>query len=257
MKKLVSIIKSDLKRGIFSKRFLAAVLIMTLAVFVSAWQSLFITNDQRLIGLPHGYFLIFINKALQSEGIVFVLPIFSPLPFAGNFIEEFRTRFSNFLLIRSKKSQYIASKIIVNGLCGGLCVCLGVLIATGLCGIIYGSMELSGDFSILQLFLHTTVFSILKISFIGILWASVGTFLGLINKSIYMVYGGPFLINYLLVILTTRYFINAYILSPREWLLQQHVWHDNSAYMCLFLLIISAIAIVLEGVTIRWKLERK
>ena len=257
MKKFVNIMKSDLKRGIFSKRFLAAVLIMTLAIFVAAWQSLFITDDQRLIGLPHGYFLIIINKALQSEGIVFVLPILSTLPFAAHFIEEFRTRFCNFLLIRSKKSQYIASKIVVNGLCGGLCVCLGVLIATGLCGIIYRPMELNGDISLLHLFLNTTVFSIIKISFIGILWASVGTFLGLINKSIYMVYGGPFLMNYHLVILTTRYFINAYILNPREWLLQQHVWRDNSAYMCVFLLIISAIAVVLEGVTIRWKLERK
>lgn len=257
MKKFINILKSDFSRGVFCKRFIIAVIGMILAIVFASWKSLFLNDDQRIQGLSPGYFLGFVNMALQSEGVLFVLPVLSTLPFAAHFMEEFRTWFSNFLLIRSKKKQYILSKIIVNGICGGLCISIGTLLVIGVCAIFYLPMELDQGGYSLSLFFNTTLLLILKISLMGMFWASLGTLLGIMNKSIYMVYGGPFLVNYMLVILVTRYFTSAHILNPREWLMQQHMWRDNGALMCAFLFGICVVVILLEGVSIRWKLERK
>ncbi len=256
MKRFLYLIKSDLKRGIISKRFLIAFFIIILAVIFAAWQSLFLLREQRIQGLPPGYFLNFINQALKSEGIIFVLPMLSTIPYAGQFMEEFRTSFCNFILIRSKKSQYILAKIIVNGLCGWLCVCAGVIFVIVVGGLCYWPREQKGDIN-WNIFVNETTLLIIKLSFMGMLWASLGTFLGLINKSIYMVYGGPFLVNYVLVILSTRYFTNAYLLNPREWVQQLHIWHEGYILMGVFLFTVSLIFIVLEGVTMHWKLKRR
>ncbi|MDF2542861.1 MAG: hypothetical protein K0S47_2579 [Herbinix sp.] len=247
-------IRSELERGIMSYRFFLCILGAIVIVVLGAWDGLFLSEDALKTSLQEGYHLSLLKKALQGESIVFALPLLSTIPYSGMFLEEYQSRFQRIHVTRSTRMNYVASKVITTGVCGGFGVFTGILFITGILKLVYQPLESKATEASTLLFYQ--VFSLaLIVSLMGALWASLGAFLGVVCSSTYMTYGGPFLTSYLCIILTTRYLKGLFVLNPREWLLQDHYAGANSIGIIVFLLILYTIVQLLEGIAIWKKIE--
>ena len=69
----------------------------------------------------------------------------------------------------------------------------------------------------------------------GGLWAVVGMTLSTVMESKYIAYISPFIVYYLLVILYERYFPDAWLLYPRNWL-DPEIWPYGVGSAVVFLL---------------------
>ena len=58
----------------------------------------------------------------------------------------------------------------------------------------------------------------------GGLWAVIGMTMSSIMESKYIAYASPFVMYYMLVIINERYFPDAYLIYPREWLVPSDLW---------------------------------
>lgn len=242
---------TDLERGMVSYRFLICVCGAALMIVFGAWDQLFPSKDTLETGLAAGYHLSLVIKALKSEAAVFVLPILSTLPLSGIFLEEHKSRFEKLFITRCSRKNYILSKVLATALCGGLGILFGLLLITVILMLIYRPME-AGDAKVTGKLLLTLLQYGVTASLMGVLWASLGAFLGVTNMNSYMAYGGPFIISYLLIILSTRYFKDFYVLNPREWILREHYTSENPLGIIVLLLEICIIIMLMEGIAI-WK----
>lgn len=77
--------------------------------------------------------------------------------------------------------------------------------------------------------------NILLLGLNGGLWSTIGMTISTIMESKYIAYASPFIVYYLLVILYERYFPNAWLLYPKNWL-DPEVWPYGVGSAALFLL---------------------
>lgn len=248
------LIGSDLERGFLSCRFLVCVLGTALIVVIGAWDKFNITQEMRETGITAGYHFQLVLSALKSEAAAIAIPVLSTLPLSGVYLEEHRTRFEKLYLPRCSRLSYVISKVLATALCGGAGILSGIILITGLLALVFSPMELSSAGAAWELFVQ-----LLKTAFIaallGMLWASLGAFLGIVNLNFYMAYGGPFIVNYLLIILFSRYFSGIYTLNPKEWMLLQNYHSDNPAGLLFLLFELCIIVMLLEGIAIWKKIE--
>ena len=93
------------------------------------------------------------------------------------------------------------------------------------CGISGGGVELLGSWIYVCLkYDENMQWSPLLIFASGMLWAVLAAVLAALSNSRYIVYGGAFVLYYVLVILHERYFQTLYCLYPYEWLAPEHTW---------------------------------
>lgn len=118
-------------------------------------------------------------------------------------------------------------------LSGGLVIVVGVLIEWGISALVLLPME-----KVAEAPSESTVF-LLKTCVLlflnGGLWAVLGMTMSTIMESKYIAYASPFIVYYLLVILYERYFPNAWLLYPKNWL-DSEVWPYGIGSAALFLL---------------------
>ncbi|MDF2538531.1 MAG: hypothetical protein K0S76_1552 [Herbinix sp.] len=247
-------LSSDFERGFSSFGILISMFGTILVIILGAWDKLAITDEMRSAGIAAGYHFSMVLESLKSEAANIAIPILSTLPLSGMFLEEYRSRFNKICLIRTSRKNYVISKVIATGICGGAGILFGLIIITGIFALIYSPMELKAAEETGKLFIQFVQSAFLS-SMLGILFASLGALLGTAQMSTYMAYGGPFLINYLLIILITRYFPNIYVLNPKEWMLHEHYFSDNPTVIFLLLLELCMIIMLLEGIAIWKKIE--
>ncbi|MDF2943823.1 MAG: hypothetical protein K0S01_2681 [Herbinix sp.] len=245
------IISSELERGIISNRFLICLLGSIIMVILGTWDKFFLTKEMKETGLAAGYHYSMVLQALKSETAIFIIPILSTLSYSGNFLEEYKSRFDKLLLMRTDRKNYVISKVLTTGLSSGLGILLGTVIITGLLSLVFRPMEAKDVVESAELFTSVCQYIVI-ISLMGNLWGSLGALLGVWYRNAYMAYGGPFLVNYILIIIFTRYAPNIYVLNPREWLLQEHYDAADPLGIIVLILEISIIIQLLEGVAI-WK----
>ncbi len=244
-------IASELERGILSYRFFICLIGCAVMVVFGSWDKFFLTPEAVANGLASGYHLSMIINVLKSETTVFIIPILSTLPYSGNFLEEYKSRFDRFLMLRTSRKSYVISKVLTAGLSGGIGIFLGIWMITGILSLAFWPMEAIDAKESGKLLAELLRYS-LVVSLMGNLWGSVGALSGVLYGNAYMAYGGPFLLNYLLIILFTRYFPKLYVLNPREWLLQEHYASANPYVIVILLLELCSITQLLEGIAI-WK----
>ena len=242
---------SELDRGFISYRFLICLIGCVIMVVLGSWDKFFLTEESRRNGLAAGYHLTMVLKVLKSETTVFVIPILSTLPCGGNFLEEYKSRFDRFILIRTSRRQYVISKVITTGISGSIGIFLGIGMITGILMLVFKPMEAMDAKETGKLLAQVLRYSLI-VSLMGNLWGSLGALLGISFRNVYLAYGGPFLVNYLLIILFNRYFPKLFVLNPREWLLHEHYASDNPYVIIILLFEICIITQMLEGIAI-WK----
>lgn len=183
--------------------------------------------------LPDGYHATLMIWAISSEIFMATIPIVSVLVFAGNYIDEIKNKFVRFLLSRCNYGAYIASRIVVSFLVGGMVICFGILIALEIAIIVLVPIEQEIDSE-----KAVAIDKLFKMCFLvflnGGFWAVVGMTMSTFMESKYIAYASPFVIYYMLVILYERYFPDAYLLYPPNWT-NPDVWPYGAWGAAIFL----------------------
>ena len=157
-----------------------------------------------------------LTDGFQSDALISFLPILAALPFGGCFVDDLKSKFARFFLIRSSYRTYIISRIIVGFLAGGLAILSGALIAWGTTAAVLIPIERE-----IEGMEPATIDGLVEICFLlflnGGLWSVVGMAMSALMESKYISYATPFVLYYLLVILYERYFSDLFIIYPKTW----------------------------------------
>lgn len=226
-----------LHRGLRIRFFVAAVGAMGLC-FVSFLQPLLLALRQSE-QFYQGYHNKLITQAFSSDGLASFLPVLAALPLSAGYLEDVKSKFTRFYLVRGSYQGYLFSHCAACWLCGGGAVALGCGIARGLTILLFVPMEL-----IKENYISTTsqIAAQLFLLFLnGGLWAMVGMALSTVMESSYIAYVSPFIVYYLLTIAYERYFSKAWLLYPRNWL-DPEIWPYGALSAGVFLLELTILA---------------
>ena len=183
--------------------------------------------------------MTFLLKALTSDTVSPFVAIVSILPFSGNYVDEVKSKFARFSMLRTGYSTHLLSRIVACFLLGGAVILAGVLTAYFASVLIFLPMEKTGDNEVSQLpeLIEQCVLLFLN----GGFWAVLGMTMSTIMESKYIAYASPFVVYYLLVMLCERYFPKAYLIYPREWLNPSEKWPMGTWGVSLYLLELTAL----------------
>lgn len=164
-----------------------------------------------------------IIHSLRSDTLSAFLPILAVLPFAGCYVDDVKSKFARFLLIRGSFRRYLLSRVLVCFLTGGLVVFLGAALAW--CGAAVLIAPLERKMEGRNADDMDTLLQLWFLVFLnGGLWAVVGMAMSTLMESKYIAYAAPFVAYYLLVILYERYFSDCFLIYPREWIDPSNLW---------------------------------
>lgn len=182
-------------------------------------------------------------QSFQSDAIRSFLPILAALPFGGCFVDDLKSKFARFFLIRSSYRTYIISRIIVGFLAGGLAILSGALIAWGTTAAVLIPIERE-----IERMEPAAVDGLVEICFLlfmnGGFWSVVGIAMSTLMESKYISYATPFVFYYLLVILYERYFSDLFIIYPKTWT-DPSAWPFGCWGAAIFLLEMTLIFVIL------------
>lgn len=209
-----------------------SVLSVIMLVYLGSTEVLLRTVQQRTL-LPVGYHTTFMNNALESITSISFVPVISALPFSGEYVDEVKSKFARFYLIRINYEHYLWSRVLVCFLCGGGVILLGSLLSWGISALLFMPMEMAAEKESVSV---ASIWPILILFFMtGGLWSVVGMTMSTFMESKYIAYASPFVIYYMLVILYERYFPDAYLLYPPNWT-NPDVWPYGAWGATIFLL---------------------
>lgn len=227
----MNIIFSELRRGLGLRFWLAALASMAF-IFVGYFQPLLHFQQQGGC-IPQGNHAPLFSNALSSDTLVSFLPILAAIPLAAGYLEDIKSKFARFLLVRGSYGEYLVGQMLACWLCGGLAVVLGA-------GVVYGLMVLLLT-PIERVVTNNAPAEVhiggqlVLLALNGGLWGVLGMTLSSIMESKYIAYASPFITYYLLIILYERYFPGAWLLYPKNWL-NPEIWPYGIGSATLFLL---------------------
>lgn len=199
---------------------------MVIAVLIGAAGNILpVLQEGTRGGLQSGFHAQTLLGALSSDIMLLCVPILAALPFTSAFLDDYKSGYLKEFLPRSGKSRYIKGKVAATALSGGLCLFIGIFVAYIIFNLVFTPMELVPEEGIMQQPMFPQVLGSACIFFLcGSLWALVGALFASVTLSRYMAYASPFIIYYVLVILSERYLKNIYVLNPKEWLRASESW---------------------------------
>lgn len=219
-------------RQISRSRLAVAVFSMTAVIFLTSAEQLLMAFPISTL-LPSDFHIDLILTALASDAAVSFLPILAVLPFASSYVDDIKSKFARFFCIHSSYNTYACSRIFVCMLNGGLVIVVGTLIAWGISSLVFLPLESKssapsdGREKLIQL--------CILLFLTGGFWSTVGMTMSTIMESNYIAYASPFIVYYFLVILYERYFPDAWLLYPKNWL-NPEIWPYGVGSAALFLL---------------------
>jgi hypothetical protein len=211
---------------------------------------LFLSSAETLLRLfpittliPHNYHWTLLVNALRSDTVSPFVPILAVLPFSACYIDDLKSKFARYVLVRCGNRAYLVSRICVCFLSGGMIIITGIFIAAGLAAIVFIPLEQEGmgdSFDSVQ-----NLGKFLFLYFItGGFWSVVGMAMSTLMESKYISYATPFVFYYLLVILYERYFPDLFIIYPKTWT-DPAVWPFGCWGAAIFLLEMTLIFAIL------------
>lgn len=246
-------LKVDIRRAIYSLPFLASVIGIILVIFMGAEGAKQLFPKNIAMGLNPFYHANMVFGALSSNIVLMAVPLLCTLPYTAAFLDEFTSGYIKTYLMKCDKQRYINAKVLAAGISGGLAVALGILGAYFLASLIYKPMELYNP-NVVAPYLDLIKKSLVFL-FAGCLWSSVGALLANLSLSKYMAYAAPFVIYYVLVILSERYFTSVYVINPEEWLRMQNFWPGNEWGVMLMMILLNVIIMMINSAVIERKLD--
>lgn len=232
------------------KFYLSALSVLVL-VYLGSTEALLRAVQGRAF-LPAGFHNIFLHQALASETVVSFLPILAILPFSGTYVDDLKSKFARFYLIRIDYSSYLWSRIAVCFLCGGGVIFAGCLLSWGLSALLFLPVEQAAEGGAMA---AASIWPTLALFFLtGGAWAVAGMAMSSLMESKYIAYASPFVIYYILVILCERYFPDVFLLYPPNWT-NPEVWPhgawDAAISLIALTLIFSILFVIRAGRRLR------
>ncbi len=271
-------LKTDLKRALTSWGFIAGICGLCIAAFFGAFSEILPVYNGEMELIDKGYFVTLALSGLNSEVVFMALPVLCVLAFAPAFVDDYKSRYLTLYLPRSGPNDYTRGKVLTTALSGGLTLAIGVLVTVAVFAILFIPMETpvpemeetdAVDSYMMDYGMEyetmgnegATVFiDVMTRALVffanGCLWALVGGFLASATMSRYMAYCSPFILCYVLLILSERYLKDIYMINPREWLnpgMESFMWGSWGALIFLGELIL--ICGFLYAFSIRRKLK--
>lgn len=155
-------------------------------------------------------------------------------------------------MLRTGYTTYLLSQIVVCFLLGGAVILVGVLATYFASILLFLPIERAADNVVSNIpdFIEQCALLFLN----GGLWAVIGMTMSTIMESKYIAYASPFIVYYLLVILYERYFPDAWLLYPKNWL-NPEIWPYGVGSAAVFLLELTFFAGLLFYIRGRRRLE--
>lgn len=245
-------IKADIYRSIKNIPFVIGVSVMVIIIAIGiGTKQLFPQGVSD--GLMPYYHANIILSSLSSDIVLMAIPILCTLPYTATFLDEYNSGYIKVYLMKCDKSRYIRGKVLAPAISGGLCLVVGILIAYFIGALAYSPLEIADEMAVspfLEVFKKCLLFIVC-----GALWSSVGALLANVSLSKYMAYASPFVIFYVLVILSERYFSDIYVISPKEWLKMENYWPLGEWGVILLMGILTFIVCMINEVVIERRIN--
>lgn len=214
----------DTKRAFLAKWiYLGAFLTLAFVAFTHLDTILEVVRNKQMLSV--GWTEQFIEESMTGKEMLFFLPVLCTLPYASAFIDEWKSGMTRLALGRVSRNRYLLSKVLVTAFSGGIILVAGMAAVVLGAYLVFFPLEdrtgltqeiLKAGNAYPQLFLRYFCF--------GALGALTGMWISMLVKNRYMALMGPFMAEYLLVILCERYFPWCRILYPAEWLTSAGAW---------------------------------
>ena len=225
----------DLRRAIAGRWFLAALIATAVALYLSVGQATY-----GLIGYLESYDLFeensfwysmtdLLTMGMKGDFGLLTLPALSALPFAAQALHEIKSGAIRPAVFRTGRNSWIIGKaagcVISGMLLQGAAVGLLFLILNGLMRCIAGQWFPWGDHADFWLLLLNRMLC-------GGIWAGVGCVIALATETASAAYLAPLCLCYAMMMIGTRFFPDAMMLNPMQWV-------NGAAWLLIILLIIT------------------
>ncbi|MCD8014937.1 MAG: hypothetical protein LUG99_17540 [Lachnospiraceae bacterium] len=277
----------DFNRMLHEKKFYLAVLLSVAAIIAgTTWP-----ETKKDVPLTSGTFLELLNSSLQSQTVLFVLPLAAMLPCGEEYLREKDSHFLRFLIIRNaaqtrsvfqmrrdlpspggilalragyppsrargrfprSKVVYCLDKVVTTALSGAIVWLLGAFFAGLFFFLLFFSREALWNWPMNTIF--TLLATLGRILLSASSLASLSAVAGVLGGSVYLAFGVPFLLWYACIILRERYFETLYCIDPTEWILAENDWGNNQMGLWIFLLILALFCAALHWIVLDGKLR--
>lgn len=228
----------------------------------SLWMSSLLCLLALLMGFPFyqielplatGSFVKLFHTALDTQMVLFLIPIASVLPVGAVYVRESSSRYLRLYITRISRMEYIRKKTLQIYAGGFLPFFIAGLLGLLLCFLAVYPLEFQGDipwegiWEVLRL--------LLRICLMGGILAEISGIFAAVSRSYYMAYGLPFVCYYMLIILKERYFTEMYAMYPAEWMKCEQDWGMDSFGIWVFLAAFSLAAMLLHGLLLYNRLQ--
>ena len=212
-------ILSDVRRAIAGRWFLAALMATTVALYLSIGQASYgLIGYLESIEWQEGNFWYSMSDLLalgmKGDFGMLTLPALSALPFAAQALHEIKSGAIRSAVFRTGRKSWIIGKVAGCAISGmllqGAAVGLLFLILNGLMYGIAGQWfpwGKGGDFWPL----------LFNRMLCGGIWAGVGCVIALVTETASAAYLAPLCLCYALMMIGTRFFPDAAMLNPMQW----------------------------------------
>ncbi|MCD8346513.1 MAG: hypothetical protein LUD16_00935 [Lachnospiraceae bacterium] len=239
----------DFTRMLHEKKFYLAVLLSVAAIIAgTVWP-----ETKKDSPLACGTFLELLNSSLQSQTVLFILPLAAVLPCGEEYLREKDSRFLRFLIIRRSKAVYCLDKVVTTALSGAIVWFLGAFFAGLFFFLLFFSREALWNWPMSTIF--TLLATLGRILLSASSLASLSAVAGALGGSVYLAFGVPFLLWYACIILRERYFEALYCIDPTEWIMAENDWGSNQMGLWMFLLLLALFCAVLHWIVLKWELR--
>ncbi|MCD7955303.1 MAG: hypothetical protein LUG93_06040 [Lachnospiraceae bacterium] len=239
----------DFTRMLHEKKFYLAVLLSVAAIIAgTTWP-----ETKKDSPLACGTFLELLNSSLQSQTVLFILPLAAVLPCGEEYLREKDSRFLRFLIIRRSKVVYCLDKVVTTALSGAIVWLLGAFFAGFFFFLLFFSREALWNWPINTIF--TLLATLGRILLSASSCASLSAVSGVLGGSVYLAFGVPFLLWYACIILRERYFETLYCIDPTEWITAENNWGNNQTGLWILLLLLALFCAALHWIVLDWKLR--
>lgn len=203
--------------------------------------------------LSQGSFLKFYQTALDSQVLLFLIPIAASLSSGAAYVRESSCGFLKFYIVRISRMEYVKRKTLQIYAGGFLPVFISGISALLLCFLFIYPLELQGAISWETVWKN--ILLLLRLSIIGGIIAEFAGIFGVVFRNYYMAYGLPFVSYYLLIILKDRYLPKMYAMYPKEWVVCQENWGTDGMGIWIFLLAFSLAALLCHSLLLNHRIK--
>lgn len=189
--------------------------------------------------VPFGWSLTFITDTLKSDAALLIAPVLCTFPYASAMIDELRSGMVKAVLTRTDRQHYISSKAVACLVSGALEEAVSVGLLSLVVCIFFMPMETAAEAGMNQNeMVCLLIGQLCRYSCYGALWSLVGLAISLLTMNRMMTWVGPFIVDYLLVIVYERYFDVFKLLYPKEWLLEEWTWPMADVGICIWIVLL-------------------